>query len=194
MLVTQESKGGCVVTVFVCGKASDDSIRQVLPGALAAYGDVQYFNGEEWISLPWKNSFHRQFFVCEWESLPRYQGPAGLLLLKNSFCPGPKDRLSPGLLPVFESHNQKALAFLHREGASAITCGMSPRDTLSLASVDYHSATVSIQRCIPLLDGTVLEPGDIPVELGKPYSPHQILAAVSVLLFCGVPSKEGYQL
>ena len=96
MLVTQESKGGCVVTVFVCGKASDDSIRQVLPGALAAYGDVQYFNGEEWISLPWKKSFHRQFFVCEWESLPGIRGLPGSCCSRTAFARGRKIGCLPG--------------------------------------------------------------------------------------------------
>lgn len=82
--------------------------------------------------------------------------------------------------------------FLQGTGTAAVACGTSPRDTLSLASIDANSALVSLQRCVTTLDGRMIEPGEILVSLLRPRSPHEVLAAVSVLLLSGVPWENGY--
>ncbi len=178
-----------VITIFTCGKISDRSIRQVLPDALAGYGGVQYFNGTELFCL---GAQPPRFLVYEWENLPQEACTKGILLFKNSFSPLPGHCLPRELFPIFEARNTAASSFLRGTGVVAITCGTSPRDTLSLSSLDDNSAMVSLQRCITTLDGYVVEPGDISVSLQHSRSPHQILAAVSVLLLAGIPWEDGY--
>lgn len=178
-----------MTTVFLCGKQSDRSLRCVLPQALSGYGGVQYFNGTELLRL---GGAPLRFLVYEWETLPNQPCPKGILFFKNSFQPQAGEALAPGLLPVFESRNPVVSAFLREQGAVAVTCGTAARDTLSVSSLDYHSAMVSLQRCMTTLSGEIIEPGDIPVSLRRSHSPHQILAAVSVLLLSGIPWERGY--
>lgn len=178
-----------MTTIFTCGSLLDRSIRQVLPQALAQYGGVQYFNGCELFRL---GPHPPRFLVYEWDALPKESCVKGIVLFKNSFSPLAGHPLPPGLFPIFEARNRIVSHFLQACGAAAVACGTSVKDTLSLASLDYHCALVSLQRCITTLDGFRIEPAEIPVCLSSPKSPHQILAAVSVLLLSGIPFENGY--
>lgn len=178
-----------MTTIFTCGSLSDRSIRSVLPDALSRYGGVQYFNGSELFRL---GPHPPRFLVYEWETLPEESCVKGILLFKNSFSPVPFRPMPQGLFPVFEARNRTVSRFLQNAGACAVSCGTSPRDTLSIASLNPQAALVSLQRCITTLDGSRIEPAEILVSLLQPKSPHQILAAVSVLLLSGVPWESGY--
>ena len=102
--------------------------------------------------------------------------------LKKAFDFAEKKRR---LVPVFSSSHTGAAVFLKGTGLSAITYGMSNKDTISLAGLDDAGASVSIQRTVRALDGTEIEPGDIRVRLKKPHSAEQVLLLSTVLLLCG---------
>ena len=52
-------------------------------------------------------------------------------------------------------------------GKIAVTCSPSARGTLSIASLDYERAAVSLQRDLRILDGSVVEPMEIIVGLWR---------------------------
>ena len=78
------------------------------------------------------------------------------------------------------------------QGAAAVTCGMCAKETLSISSLDYGAAALSLQRSITTVSGDVVEPRDITVELHSAVSPRQMLAVCMVLLMAGVDSSYGY--
>ena len=97
-----------------------------------------------------------------------------------------------GFLCAFEPQNQRAAALLRAAGAAAVTCGMCAKETLSISSLDYGAAALSLQRSITTVSGDVVEPRDITVELHSAVSPRQMLAVCMVLLMAGVDSSYGY--
>lgn len=153
-----------MTTIFTCGSLCDRSIRDVLPDALAHYGGVQYFSGEELLRL---GEDPPRFVLYEWEALPQQTCGTGILLFKNSFAPTPDQILPKGLIPVLEARNTVVACFLRGTGTPVVTCGTSPRDTLSVASLRADRALVSLQRCVTTLDGRMIEPGEILVALSQ---------------------------
>ncbi len=73
-----------------------------------------------------------------------------------------------------------------------MTCGTSVKDTLSVASLDYTNAVISLQRGLVTLSGELLEPHDIKVLLQSPIGVFPLLACCAVLLLAGEPSADGY--
>ena len=71
-------------------------------------------------------------------------------------------------------------------GKSAVTCSPSARGTLSIASLDYERAAVSLQRDLRILDGSVVEPMEIIVGLSQKTPAYPLMAACGILLLSGV--------
>lgn len=177
--------------ILLCGKRSDHSLAKVLLPALARYGEVSYYHPE----LFQKGGKGKEkFLICDCEHIPQLQAEKGILLFKNSFEAEEKLRIPPGFLCVLEPQNIKAAALLQEAGTAAMTCGMSAKDTLSISSLDYGSAAMSLQRSVPTLTGEIVEPGDITVEVGAALSPRQILSICMVLLLSGVDASNGYRI
>lgn len=133
-----------------------------------------------------------RFLVCDCERIPKVEGSSGILFLKNSFDSDMPIAIPDGFLCAFEPQNQRAAALLRAAGAAAVTCGMCAKETLSISSLDYGAAALSLQRSITTVSGDVVEPRDITVELHSAVSPRQMLAVCMVLLMAGVDSSYGY--
>jgi|GEM_PF-1935049 len=97
-------------------------------------------------------------------------------------------------LPVLESGNTPAANMLAHTGGSAVLCGMSPRDTLSLSSTGFPHSMVSIQRDLRTVDNRILEPSEIPVTLSAPAPEYPLLAACAALLLSGPVKERGLYL
>lgn len=158
--------------------------------ALKRYGQVQYFNGE--VVKRQIGKLSPEFCVYDCEQLPKLELQSGILLFKNSFLPMHKIGIPSGFLTVFESHNTKAAEALKGTGLTAVVCGTSAKDTLSVASLNDSSASVSLQRSIRTITGEVLEPHEIAIELDQCIGPYSLLATCAVLLLAGIASEEGY--
>lgn len=100
-------------------------------------------------------------------------------------------KLPASYFPILESDNAGAAGMLAHTGVTAVTCGMSPRDTLSLSSNDFPVSLVSIQRDLLTPDDRIIEPADIPVSLSAPAPEHPLLAACAALLLCGDMDEKG---
>ena len=63
-----------------------------------------------------------------------------------------------------------------------LTCGMSPKDTLTLSSISDSSAVVSVQREIKDLNHQTIEPCEIKINYENRFSDYELLSACAVLL------------
>jgi hypothetical protein len=178
-----------MTNIILCGKKGDTALSNVLLPALAQYGSVQYCSAG---SLKAYGTGETRFLVYDSEKIPHTQMESGILLFKNSFQPASAVCLPKGFLCVFESQNSRAAEVLRGTGMTAVTCGMSSWDTLSIASIDYGSAALSLQRSIRTVDGVIIEPCEITVSLTASPSPRQILAVCLTLLLAGVDFADGY--
>ena len=177
--------------IVLCGKENDSILRNALLPALERYGGAFYASRKQIFRV---TAEEPAFFVFDCEQVPDVFWEKGILLFKNS-CDGLETlSLPPGFFSVFESHNHRAAAMLRRSHSHVDTCGMSTRDTLNIASLDYGSAVLSLQRNITTLAGQILEPHDFKVTVCNNASPRQVLAVAMVLLLSGIDSSSGYRI
>lgn len=88
-------------------------------------------------------------------------------------------------LAVVDSCNKELLQLVSGTNLPAITCGLSPKDTITLSSINDDSAVIDVQRSIICFDGSVVEPQEIPVTLNSPIDNFTLMAAATIFIVCG---------
>ncbi len=176
-------------TIAVCGKGGyGDSTVGILYSALRRYGKVLFVDSARIVSP----ESAPDFFLWEGESVPHLQEGKGVLLLRAGADFSNARKLPSGFQCVLSSRNPEDAHRLGKLGIPAVACGISGRDTLSIASLDYGNAVLSLQRSVFTLDGTLLEPHDFQVYVQKKVGPSQILPIAMVLLLLGMDSGNGF--
>ncbi len=178
-----------MTNIILCGKASDTSISDALLPALARYGKVRYYSPQRLACFGGETP---EFSIFDCEKIPYIELENGILLFKNSFDSSDQICVPGGFSCVLEAKNLHAAAMLQGTDAAAITCGTSPKDTISIAGLDETNAALSLQRSIITVEGSILEPHDFTVTLSSELGPHRILAVCAVLLISGIDSSGGY--
>ena len=118
---------------------------------------------------------------CRLEESLRRLPPERFCLL----APGDGPLFPQSTIAVFSDlleHPPKAVL-----GLVPVDCGLSLRDTLTLSSVTETSAVISLQRPVARLDGSLVEPVEFPLRLGKRWSPYHLLCCGGALLLAGGP-------
>ena len=179
-----------MIHIYVYGNGQEDFVGTRVSRALSRYGKVKYEQKTKNITDEiGGNSFDYWIIDCTDAILPEYQ--TGIVLLKNSFVPSEHFKVPNGWVPVLESRNTRVKEILGPR-SDIITCGTAATDTVSMASLSDENGTVTLQKPIETIDGSLMEPREILVCFSGTCSPHQILPVVSVLLLCNLPSEEGY--
>lgn len=176
--------------VVLCSCRKENVLYDSLYSALSHYGGVRSFSRSE-LRSSCETPAHLLFCTS---CVPHVQGGSGVLVFDDGFKSGGSFELSAGLVPVLGSDNKKAAARLKDSGRVAITCGSSSRDTLSIASISDTRATVSLQRELIDLNGSVVEPRDLIVTFPKRMEVYPLLAVCGTLLLCGAEPDGGYSL
>ena len=171
--------------IIFCGCGAQE---RRLCQALTQYGSVQYCGKEElWRQ---ESTYGDCFCTYQFDELPQTKGINGIILLGSRLAEH-NGTIAQGLTPVFDSSNRAAAQLLIHAGGAAVSCGTSPKDTFSLASINEERAVVSLQRNIFSLTGARIEPRDIPVILTGKRGVFEIMAFCAILLLCGCePERE----
>lgn len=103
------------------------------------------------------------FNCCEDESLPNIINTNGLTCLVSS-------------------ENSNAISKLASLSIPAIAFGMSPKDTITLSSIDHTDAVISVQREITLQSGNTLEPCEFIVNNVDDLNDDEVLMIGSILI------------
>ncbi len=74
--------------------------------------------------------------------------------------------------------------------ASAVSYGVSPRDSLTISSHEGEILWAALQRELVTVDGRVVERQEFPLALESGTEPLPALAAAGALLLLGVPPEE----
>ncbi len=170
-----------MVTVAVVGPAQDKRIFSLLHRALGREGSLLSI-GPRGLS---SGANPPDFFLWDSSRPGSISAPGALVVFKE------KATDFEGMPPPFcgmavvGSDNPAAIEFLAQARQPAITCGLSPRDTITLTSMTDTGAVVAIQRSILSLDGRASEPGELPVRLSAPTDSYAIMCAAAVLAYSG---------
>lgn len=178
-------------TILLCGKSGGDTLTETLVSTLQQYGKVLYA-GEQ--KLQHEDPGSPDFFVREQESLPELHMETGVLVFKTGVRLKHSIHIPEGVRCVLNSRNHQTAELLGKMKISAAACGMSSRDTLSIASLDYGSAVLSLQRSVLTLGGKLLEPHDFQVQVEGNAGPAQILTVSMILLLLGLDSGKGFRI
>jgi hypothetical protein len=76
------------------------------------------------------------------------------------------------------------------QAGCAVSYGASPRDTITISSMEGTQLCVAIQRELVTVDGGVLERQELVLPCRPEWSPLPYLAAVGTQLLLGVPTEE----
>ena len=177
-----------MIDIVLCGDRKDLSVSDALVSTLALYGGVRCCGPDR----IFERGVSAEFFLYECEELPKIELKCGIILFKNSIRRQQYAEIPGDFLCVLEAKNTNAAALLKNAGASAVTCGTSTKDTLSVAALDGSAAVLSLQRSILTLAGEIVEPHDFSVKCSEERSPHQLLSVSAVLLLSGIDSSGGY--
>ena len=99
-------------------------------------------------------------------------------------------KLPSGTVGICEDSDRAALKILMESGIPVITCGMNPKNTVTLSSLAAASALVSLQRTVTDIFGSEAEPGEFRIKLNRGYSPFAVTASAAVLLLSGILPDE----
>lgn len=172
--------------VVVFGENQNDKLFFHLQKFLSKQTPFCCFNGTvfSFSEKPAEVFFH---YVHE---LKRLEGGQSILFLQKRADLKRTTYLSEKTIVVIDSENRKQLEQIRRFPVNVITFGLSPKDTLTFSSRKERSAVVSLQRCVTALDGTVLEPMEIPCTLKGELSDRLILGLTAILLLLRVIGTE----
>ncbi len=169
-----------MVKVFVFGDRSERKFTEKLCQILNGFGGVLgFYNGNV---IETGNTY--EFLLCDCERLEKFDLSDAVLIFKTR----QKNRwnhklnVSQRVISIVNEGNQKAFHMLKDSPVPTLTCGMSPKDTLTLSSISDTSAVVSVQREIKDLNNQTIEPCEIKINFENRFSDYELLSACAVLL------------
>lgn len=112
-----------------------------------------------------------------------------VVVLSDRLTTMPKTgNLPPRCPAILSGQCQAAAQFAQQTELLPLDCGLSLRDTLTLSSSTESSAVVSLQRPVVRLDGSPVEPVEVPLTLTRRWEPYPLLCCAGVLLLAGGPA------
>lgn len=173
--------------ITVCGD-KDRRLTRLLLNCCEQYGGVVLYGYDELK----KEKDDCRFLVCEVSELSSVVFEDSILVLADRYKHKDNDKLFCSPSVVFSSSNTDAINALKGSVSMAVSCGTSPKDTLSAASIfKDDKITVSLQRTIKTLENSIIEPQDFSVCC-KNNILYSTLACSAVLLLSGIPFENGY--
>ena len=89
------------------------------------------------------------------------------------------------IIGICEENNKQALEIFYKNKIPAICCGMNAKNTITLSSLNNDDILISLQRTITQLNGNIIEPAELKINLKKQYQPFSVMASIAVLLLLG---------
>lgn len=181
------SCGDIVTKITVCGDKDRRLTRSII-GCCEQYGGAVLYGCDELK----KSKIDCRFLICEVSELSSVTHSDSVLVLADQYKHKDSDKLCCSPSVVFSSSNTDAVNALKGSVSMAVSCGTSPKDTLSAASIfKDDKITVSLQRTIKTLENNIIEPQDFLV-CRKNNVLYSTLACSAVLLLSGIPFESGY--
>lgn len=179
-----------MLPIILCGDKNDSGINSTMFNALSNYGEILKHGRTRFNETPEKNNL--SFLIYECEHIPEMNEPFGILVFKNSFKYQNDNYIPKTFTPILDFQNKSAISVLKGSDNIAITCGTSPKATLSIASLDLSGAVVSLQRDIKAISSKIIEPHDFRIKTKGDIGVYPLLAVCAVLLISGISSESGY--
>lgn len=166
-------------TLLMYGNEADGQVSAFTQRYFSDWNKVGLITPRE-IYLP---SADCDIMMIEKDNLTTIDAPNMVLFLKNKCNLQSLKSVSENSIMIVNSANQRQRAFVSGISAGAVTFGLSQMDTVTFSSLSEHHIVVSLQRSIMAVDGTVIEPMEIPCKTHGICSESMLLPLMTIL-FC----------
>lgn len=172
------------------GSESGTETVNMLFSAIRAVHSSAFHISSDTISLIPEKAKNPDFLVLDNPNLVNIHIPGGIVLFRKHTQQRQHIDIPSAYFAVVDSENREAAKMLHNDKIETVTCGLSQKDTVTFSSLDSDRAVVSLQRRLKALDGTEIEPVEVPVTFKPSHSEYSILASIAVLLLSCVKIPE----
>ena len=170
-----------MVPIFTLGNPRDLRLFYALRRMLSAWGPVLSSNLEG----SWIPSQEPSFLLEDRGLCGNFHGRA-LFILKDTHPLPPRLQSEEGSLAVLCSHNRDAVQLLADTGLQAVTCGLSPRDTVTFSSLEPGRGTIALQRPLQFPGGILsAEPREFPTLFPSHWNPSIVLCCAATAAVLG---------
>jgi hypothetical protein len=117
----------------------------------------------------------------------------GVAVISGILSSGKQLSLSENTVTVVDSSDELSILLLSETKSRPVCCGMSPKDTLTAASITDDKAVISLQRTITTLSGREIEPMEIVADIlsEEEIELSDILLTAAVMLVSDCVGEEG---
>ena len=126
-----------------------------------------------------------EIILADAESVVCMEAAAPLIVYNGLGKTGPVNDSFKNAVAIVNSANPQLLAAVSSTGLPVITCGLSPKDSVTLSSIDNDQIVVSVQRAILCTNGSIAEPQEIPFTLSAPIDHFAFMALTAILILLG---------
>lgn len=165
----------------MAASARDKKFHSALRNILARNFDAVFLQSGQFTAAP----DSAELAVLDACNVERVDAPRVIFLCKDARCLPCDFAEGTSAVAVVDSSNAALVRAVSGIRLPAVTCGLSPKDTITLSSIGEDSAVINLQRGITCLDGSVAEPQEIPVSLCAMPDRFVLMSAAAVFLLSG---------
>lgn len=169
-----------MVRVFLVGMDGKPSMGETLCATLQPILPLTYLGNHQYRDF----GASPQLELIDTDELTVLNTPASILVLKPKANLRKLEAIAPDTIVILDSANRRQLQAIARLHLNVMTVGLSAKDTLTFSSREEDCAVVSLQRSVRSLDGTRIEPMEIPCRLQGKCSEFHVLTAIALLVLC----------
>lgn len=173
-------------TILMCGTENGTETINMLFAAIRSAHCSVFHICEESVSIIPPKAKAPEFIVIDNQRIKNVHTQGGIALFKKHVPQRQHIEIPPAFFAVIDSDNSEAADMLRGDGIQTVTCGLSQKDTVTFSSLENDRAVVSLQRGLKALDGSDIEPVELPCSFLPSHSEYPLLAAVAVLLLSNV--------
>lgn len=178
-------------TIIMCGSENGPETINVLFSAIRSVHSSAVHISEDTVSLIPEKAKNPDFLIIDNPNLMNVHIPGGIVLFREHTSPRQHIDFPSAYFAVVGSDNREAAKMLRSDRIQTITCGLSQKDTVTFSSLDNDRAVISLQRGLKALDGTEIEPIEVPITFKPSHSEYSLLASIAVLLLSCIKMPEG---
>lgn len=101
-----------------------------------------------------------------------------------------EQKLPFSMVGICEESNKIGIDILSKNNIKVISCGLGPKNSVTISSINYDTIFITIQRIITNIKGEDIEPAEYKIKINREYLPFSIMASVTIMLLYGIIPKE----
>ena len=153
----------CILNVFIIGDINDRSLSDFFIDRLKNNFSVTYINN----NLIKKVGNGNEILLFENENLICDNLKDSIIIFKKNCLPEISGSFNKNNTAIIYSPEKEQLKMLCKKNITTITCGGSPKDTITYSSINEDSVVVSLQREVSSIKGNSILPFEIPIKVSE---------------------------